>query len=486
MDKFSINNFLLQNQLPSSPAIITTGKTFTNNELTKKSGRLKKYFSEQGVNENDFVGIFGEHTIEFVVSLLALWKLGAIPVLLNPKITQNELNDSLQSAKCSTIVGSENQLEKYSFAEQKFITIPTDLSESSDEEKNREIIPVKTAAIIFTSGSSTKPKGIKLSFNSFYQSGLIGDTIIKHSAGDRWLASLPFYHVGGFSILTRALLFNVPIIIPHSVQTEDLIKAISDFKPTLISLVSTQLKRLVDSKIKPNPELKNVLLGGGYISNELVEDAIKLGWKIAKVYGSTETASFVTSLSPKEFKLKPGSAGKPIAPNKVKIVDENNNSLTNNILGEVLISSPALMQGYLDEQVKDETRNEYFHSNDIGYLDDDGYLFLKNRKSDIIISGGENINPLEVEKEILTHPAVHETAVFPLKSKEWSEIVAAVIILKEEIINFKIEGLKSYLKNKLAGFKIPKKIFIVKEIPKTELGKIEKKKLIEKFSSTNL
>ena len=485
MDKISINNFLLQNQLPSSSAIISADKTFTYNQLSRKSGSIKKHFSEQGVNENVFVGIFGEHTVEFVLSVLALWKLGAIPVLLNPKITQNELNDSLQSAKCSTIVGSENQLEKYSFAEQKFITIPTDLSESADEEKNREIIPGKTAAIIFTSGSSDKPKGFKLSFNSFYQSGLIGDTILKHSAGDKWLASLPFYHVGGFSILTRALLFSAPVIIPNSIQTDDLIKSITQFNPTLISFVSTQLKRIVEKRFKPNPELKNVLLGGGYISNELVEDALKLGWKITKVYGSTETASFVTALSPKEFILKPGSAGKPIAPNKIIIVDENNNTVAKNITGEVLICSPSLMQGYLNEQDEDETKKEYFHSNDIGFVDDDGYLFLDSRKSDLIISGGENINPLEVEKEIIQHSAIRETVVFPIKNDEWGETVAAAIILEEGINNFKVEELSTYLKNKLASFKIPKYFFIEKELPKTDLGKVEKKKLVDKLSAAN-
>jgi len=482
MDKISLNNFLLQNHSSSAQGILTTHKSFTYNQLASQSAYLKKYFLQQGINEEDFVGIFGEHTIEFIISVLALWKLGAIPVLLNPKVTQPELLDYLGTGNCDTLIGSEHQLKKYSFTKHKFIALPNDLDESSSKENIREVNPEKTAAIIFTSGSSNKPKGVKLSFNSFYQSGLIGNTILKHSAEDRWLASLPFYHIGGFSILTRALLFGVPLIIPNSVQNYELIKSINEFKPTLLSLVSTQLKRLVDSKIKPYPELKNVLLGGGYISNELVEEALKLGWKITKVYGSTETASFVTALSAKEFKLKPGSAGKPIAPNEIMVVDENNNTFAKNVPGEVLISSPALMQGYLDEQLKDENRNEYFHSNDIGFIDEEGYLFLESRKSDLIISGGENINPLEVEKEILTHPDIKETAVFTLKSTEWGEIVAAAIILEEGINIFNSEEFKTFLKNKLTGFKIPKKFFIVKKIPKTELGKIEKKKLINQFS----
>lgn len=486
MNKISINNLLLQSQLPSDPAIITARNSFTYRQLAGKSRGLKKYFSTQGVNGNDFVGIFGEHTAEFLISVLALWRLGAIPVLLNPKVTQIELDDFLQSANCNTLIGSKDQLGKYSSRKQKFITLTDDLDEISDEEKKQKIIPGNIAAIIFTSGSSDNPKGVKLSFNSFYQSGLIGNTILKHSARDKWLASLPFYHVGGFSILTRALLFRVPIIIPRSVQTNELIKSTNEFNPTLTSFVPTQLKRLVDKRFKPNPELKNVLLGGGYISNELIKQAIEIGWKITKVYGSTETASFVTALSPTDFKSKPDSVGNPIAPNKINIVDENNNTLAENITGEVLISSPSLMQGYLNAQDEDKTKNEFIHSNDIGFIDGDGYLFLESRKSDIIISGGENINTFEVEKEILQHSSIRETAVFPLKSDEWGENAAAAIMLNEGINNFRIEELKTFLKNKLADFKIPKKIFIVQELPKTELGKVEKKKLIEKYSKTNL
>ncbi len=113
MEIISINNFLLRNHLPSAPAIITADKTFTYNQLARYSNSARKYFSQKGITENGFVGIFGEHTIDFVISVLALWKLGAIPVLLNPKVSQNELNEFLQSANCSLLVGSEDQLMKY-------------------------------------------------------------------------------------------------------------------------------------------------------------------------------------------------------------------------------------------------------------------------------------------------------------------------------------------------------------------------------------
>ncbi len=483
MDRISINNLLLQNQSPDSPAIITIHKSLTYKELKEVSLKWKFYFMEKGIAENDLVGIFCYHSVEFVVSILALWQLEAIPVLINPSVTQSDLKELLQITNSKKLVAPDKLINKFDLNEYNIITRPKVLIDDFAVVDKNSINPERTAAIIFTSGSSGKPKGVKLSYNSYYKSALIGNTILKHSSKDRWLASLPFYHVGGFSIVTRSLLFGIPLIIPPSIKTDDLVKSFTEFNPTICSLVSTQLKRLVDKKVKPNHQFNNVLLGGGFISSELVENARKLGWKITKVYGSTETASFITSLSPNEFKQKPDSVGKPLKDVKIKITDENGNTVKNNQSGEISISSPSLMQGYLNDK---NITSKYFHSNDIGFIDDDGYIFLVGRKSDIIISGGENINSFEIENEILAHPAINETQVFPLKSDEWGEIVCSAIVVKKEAGNFNVEDLKSYLKKKLSGFKIPKKFFIVKEIPKTELGKVEKKILIEKYSSTNL
>ena len=189
---------------------------------------------------------------------------------------------------------------------------------------------------------------MQLTFNNLYYSASNGNQILNQTEHDRWLASLPVYHIGGFSIFIRAFLFSSCVIIPKSLQTEDIIYSMQNYNPTLASFVSTQLKRLIDLKIRPNEELKNVLLGGGFINDDLINDAIKLGWKVSKVYGSTETSSFVTALSFDEILNGNKSSGKPLKNNFIKIIDERGNDLQPNASGEILIKSQSVMKGYLN------------------------------------------------------------------------------------------------------------------------------------------
>ena len=177
------------------------------------------------------------------------------------------------------------------------------------------------AVIIFTSGSTNKSKGIILSFNSLYNSAINSNQLLRYTHSDRWLASLPFYHIGGFSIITRSLLFGIPLIIPDSLSIEDLIVSLNKWQPTFISLVAAQLKKLVDDEVSPNYEIKNCLIGGGFSDMELIVKAYELGWPVNIVYGSTETSSFVTALLKDEILIKPNSVGRAVPTNRIRISD---------------------------------------------------------------------------------------------------------------------------------------------------------------------
>ena len=337
-----------------------------------------------------------------------------------------------------------------------------------------------TAVIIFTSGSTGKPKGVQLTFNNLIQSALTGNQLFNYKKNDRWLASLPFYHVGGFSIITRAIFNGNTLLLPENLNIESVQNVIQKKHPTLTSFVSTQLKRLLENDIKPNPELRHILLGGGFLDTDLVTSAINKGWNVSKSYGSTETASFVTALTATEFVIKKESAGKALTPNEILIVDENRNLLEPKTLGEVAVKGKSVAKGYINN--RDETGQKFkgdtYYTGDYGYLDDDGYLFIEARRNDLIVSGGENINPYEVETELLRHPYILEASVLGLEDKEWGFITAAAVVTRENKI-IQLEELKLFLKDKLAGFKIPKKLFIVEKFPKTEMGKIQKEKLKE-------
>src|SRR5690606_14229813 len=256
--------------------------------------------------------------------------------------------------------------------------------------------------VIFTSGSTSEPKCIVHTFNSLLSNVVNGNEILNHKNNDRWLASLPFYHIGGFQIICRALYYGAGTIIPESLQTNDLAEAINKFKPTHASFVSTQIKRLIESGIKPNDELGCSLIGGGFIDSELMLETKNSGWHPVKVYGSSETASFVCALNENVIDSKGESAGKPIGSNQIKIINDNGEECPALAEGEIVIKSDSLFKKYLhnEDATNEKLKENYYFTGDIGYFDEDGFLYVTARKNEMIVTGGKNVNPLEVESVI--------------------------------------------------------------------------------------
>ncbi len=481
---FSINAFLLKTQELSSPAIYSNSIQLNYEEIRKKVLKTAGILSAMGLGDKDNVAIIGNSNVDFIINLLALWQIKALPILINPRLTDNEIEEQIITSDCKVVL--QNRMIKSigpSF-EIKVFTFPFDEKlEPDDIEPGEELNPEYTAVIIFTSGTSGNSKGVELSFNNLLQSARIGDKIIHHNKEDRWLASLPFYHIGGFSIISRSLLFGTSIIIPESLQIQDLAEVMKNFNPTLCSFVPTQLKRMLEADILPNDELRITLLGGGFIDQRLVFDAISDGWNITKVYGSTETSSFVSSISDEEIYDKPRSVGTAVKPNQIIIVNESRFQIPWGEVGEIAVSSPAVMKGYYNDVDETEKKIEdgFYYTGDMGFVDADNYLFIEARRTDLIVTGGENVNPNEVEKRLIEHPEIVDAAVFPLKDDDWGEIVAAAIVLKDEKSTIELNDLQEFLKDDLAGFKIPKKLIVEKELPRNELEKILRSKLIKKY-----
>ena len=193
-------------------------------------------------------------------------QIKTVPVLISPRLTRSEIEQQIITADCKVVLQNRMIKPFDPTFDAKVISYPFDEELTSDDiESGEELNPEDTAVIIFTSGASGNSKGVELSFNNLLQSAKIGDKIIHHNKEDRWLASLPFYHIGGFSIISRSLLFGTSIIVPESLQIQDLAEVMKNFNPTLCSFVPTQLKRMLAADIPPNDELRNTLLGGGFI-----------------------------------------------------------------------------------------------------------------------------------------------------------------------------------------------------------------------------
>lgn len=463
----------------NSPILINKDNSLSAFELDLLINRYAHSLKSNSIERYERVPILLDNSINFIVANLALWRCGAIPVSLNTRLLEEDIIEQLVFLESRFLI--TDKILKSLPGKIRILPPPTK-DFNRHEMVNKEFPTTDDVAlIIFTSGSTSIPKAVQLTFDNLIKSALTGNQLINHQLDDKWLASLPFYHIGGFSILTRSLIFKVPLILPDSIKSESLAENIQTYKPTLISLVASQLSDLMKIKFDSS-SIRNVLIGGGASSDNLIEEAISKGWKISKVYGSSETSAFVTGFLVNEKPGKIKSSGKILPPNKIKILDENGNELNTNEQGEIAVKSDSVMKGYFKnpEQTKKVLVDGYYLTGDYGYLDEDGFLFVLSRRSDIIVTGGENVDTSKVESVIAVHPSVDEVFILGIEDNHWGQIIAAAIVLKE---NEKLseQELKKYLSDKISLYMIPKNILFLDKIPKTQLGKVEREKIKSLF-----
>jgi o-succinylbenzoate---CoA ligase len=471
MDSNIKNNFFNFSNSKDLTAIIKSDTTISYQDLFTTAIQIADSLSGKGIKKNNYVPLLIEDQLKLIETVIALWSLGAVPVPLNTKLLDDEIYTIIDDYNFKFLITDKAlspNLHKKDFEIielSKIAIIDSEVKSISFPALDNE------AVVIFTSGSTGKAKAVVHTFISLINSIENGNQIFNHPEKDSWLASLPFYHIGGFQILCRSLFSGCSIILPQSLQTEDLAESIMGFNPTHLSLVSTQLERLVYQKVKPSESLKVSLIGGGFVDDELMYEADELGWKPIRVYGSSETASFVTAISAKEIKTKPQSVGKALKNVEIKISDDS----------EIQIKSNSLFKKYLDDDKETSSNliNGFYHTGDLGFVDDDGYLFIEARRTDLIVTGGENVSPIEVEKALLQIPGIQDACVFAKPSKTWGQIIACAIVVENASLNEKM--IRENLKQKLTGYKIPKQFFFVDKLPRTSLGKLERDKIRKMF-----
>ncbi len=423
---------------------------------------------------NKFVPLLCENNIDFVFAVFALWQIGAVPVPLNYKLHKNEIKTILSQFDFDFLLVHKNLKKKFDFTE--FTSLYFPFEKHKDNKKFNDYYN-STAVIIFTSGSRGKPKGVKISFKNLYASAISFDDAFQITPDDELLASLPFYHIGGFSIITRTVLSGAQIIFPESSGSNDIQSALNTYRPTMVSFVPTMLKRLTESDFTVYDKLRYVFLGGASSSKKLIKKALGKKLPVTLVYGSTETSSMIAA---KRIESGTGIDNYviPMKNVNIQIINNKNVFLKPNEKGEILISAPQVAEGYLNPTAdeRNKLKSGTFHSGDFGYLDENGNLHILGRSDDIIISGGENINPAEIEEILLSNPEIRDAYVFGEQNEEWGEQITAAVVKHEES-DLDGEKTKYFLQLKLSSFKIPKKIYFVKSIPRSSLGKVLKPEL---------
>lgn len=430
------------------------------------------------------VGLLLTNTHEAVIAFHALSREGCIAVCLNTRLTPAELSVQIQQARCAILI--------YSHAFQSTIDqidpgvcIPIDYA-AEREMPRRDLAPAvdldlsQPAAILFTSGTSGTSKGVVLTWGNFFYSAMASAYHLGVMPPDRWLCTLPLYHVGGLSILYRACLYGIRVDLYSRFDADEINRVLTDHPISLVSLVPTQLYRLLEMRTEAwNSALRVILLGGAAANDELIARCKAENLPVATTYGLTEAASQVATGIPGEME----GVGKPLMFTTVRIVDDQGRDMPRGEIGEVTVKGPTIMQGYDDnpEANAKTLRDSVLYTGDMGYFDAKNNLHIVQRRSDLIVSGGENVYPAEVEAVLLQHPAVKDACVVGVSHPEWGQQVAAAVVLQPAALTNEQEIL-AVIRRKLAGYKIPRRFLFVDALPQTASGKIARRAVQELFN----
>lgn len=449
----------------------------------------------QGVTPGQHVAVLLPNGVAYVGLIHALARLGAVLVPLNTRLTVAELAWQVQQSDCHLLVyGAETA----ALATQLAATVgcvavdAAALAWAGEHSAPETGFLPKTPflldapqAIVFTSGTTGQPKGAVLTFANHFWSATASSYRLGLSPEERWLSCLPLYHVGGLAVVFRSCLYGTAIVLHDRFDLAAFDASLDRDQITLTSLVPTMLHRLLAlRKDKPWPvSLRHILLGGAAATPELLAASRDSGAPVATTYGLTEAASQVATLCPQEVLRKPGSVGHPLMFTRVRIADERGATLPAGEKGEIVVTGPTVMTGYYKnpEATAKTLRNGELFTGDIGYLDDEGDLWLVQRRNDIIISGGENIYPAEVEAVLRQHPAVANACVVGLPDPEWGQRVAALVECQPQV-QVTADALLAFSRSRLAGYKQPRVLDFIEALPQTASGKIERRRVVEYLS----
>jgi len=400
-------------------------------------GRLRV----MGVEPGQRVAVLPDSDIGSAAAMFAVPRLGAEMVLINPRLSRSEIVDRLVRARATLALTLDDGFGVR--------TAPLELDGPEDDRIRSGAVH----SIIFTSGSSGTPKGVRLTRSNLEASASGSAIHLGHAPDDRWLGVLGLYHVGGLQILIRSAREATTVVLEPKFEPRVVAERMKAGEVTLVSMVPTMLGRVLDFDEGPYPNLRAVLLGGGPIPASLKGRAG--GLPILPTYGMTETASQIATARMSDPRRTERVFAIPGA--EVRCDTER----------AILVRGPMVFAGYLDEP--DRSSDEWFKTGDIGEIDGDGALRILGRSDDVIVTGGENVHPGEVEAIIRSHPGVDECAVIGYQDPEWGMRIVAVYAGTASP-----GELERHARYRLAGFKIPKQWVEVPELPRMSIGKVDR------------
>ncbi|MEC1021370.1 o-succinylbenzoate--CoA ligase [Bacillus paralicheniformis] len=442
-------------------------------EAKKTAGQLKSF----GLRKGDTAAVLLTNRLEIVIAVHACFLLGVRIVLLNTKLSMDERTYQIEHSEAKLLLTEQPFLEEHREGKPaRAVDIEDVQNAASPPVTEIESIHLDDAAtIMYTSGTTGRPKGVMQTFANHYFSAVSSALNLGLQEHDRWLIALPLFHISGLSALFKSVIYGMTVVLHQRFDAEEVLRSIKDNQVTIASVVQTMLSRLA-AKVDSCPEsLRCLLLGGGPAPLSLLEECKRKRLPVVQSYGMTETCSQIATLAPEHSIEKLGSAGKPLFASSIKI-EKNGTECHPGEHGEITVKGPTVMKGYLKNEAADKAsfNDGWFKTGDIGYLDDDGFLYVLDRRSDLIISGGENIYPAEVEAVLLSHPKVAEAGVKGVDDKTWGKVPHAYLVADSPVDE---EELSEFCKERLASYKVPKAFHFVGKLPRNASNKLMRHQL---------
>ena len=438
------------------------------------------------------IGILSTNRPGVVFAVHAATRMSVPFVPLNWRQTADETAWQLRDAGISVLVVDE---DRATMAKAACATLPVTilpiaeierlppLVSGSDESPRIDL--QREATVIYTSGTSGRPKGARITNGNLWFSSIASALHLGHHSEDVWLAAMPLFHVGGLAILFRGVIGAVPVVLHERFAPEEVLAAIDD-GVTILSVVPAMLQRMLNVRGNaPWPlSLRCVLLGGSAASPRLIAECVRHGIPVAPTYGLTECTSQVTTLLPEQAPYKMLSSGVPLPLTEIRVVTETG-VVPPGEAGEIEIRGPTVFAGYAGDQPTGsrDAADDWFRTGDAGYLDRDGYLYVVDRRDDLIISGGENVYPAEIERVLAEHPSVLDAGVIGVADDSWGSRPVAAVVWRGDAHRAPLDLHHHCLKH-LSGYKIPDRFLLVSELPRSPSGKLLRRALREMIADS--
>lgn len=451
------------------------GTTLTFASLQSRSKTFAKKLASLGAKTGDRIAILSTNQLEMIVAIHAISYLGAVAVMLNTRLTTNELMYQLTASKAMLLLTTED-LESGKALD--FTPIVTYETVAETIETNvvlvEEISLASPFTMMFTSGTTGLPKAVLHTYGNHWWSATGSILNLGLQADDKWLLPLPLFHVGGLSILIRSVLYGIPAFVMEKYEATLFYEVIRNKKITIVSIVTLMLKQLLQQlgEAAMPVHVRCLLLGGGSVPEHLLQQVKAKQLPLFQSYGMTETSSQIVTLSATDALRKLGSSGKPLFPAQVAIQEKDATGV-----GEIIVKGPMVMNGYDHHPEANERAftDGWFKTGDLGYIDEEGFLYVVERRTDLIISGGENIYPSEVEGEIIQIQGVIDVGVFGKADENWGQVPIACVVREDTQVTEQV--IFAQLKQQLASYKMPQQIHFVESLPRNASNKLMRHRL---------